>query len=347
MTKRKKKKSNAKKCLLLTLLIVIAGAAATGIWTYRAAYHTFDGETPVTIIIPKGSTDSSIGDTLNVCLGDFGSDVYRIWALRSGNPEKAPGIYTISRGDRAWSVAGRILAGRSSTVRVTFNNVRLMTELARRIAKTFPWSEADFLAACDSILPSAGFTPAGYPAAFWPNTYEFYASAEPAEVVSKLLDERNRFWNDERRAKARRLGLSPAEVATVASIVEEESNKADERPVIARLYLNRLRKGMRLQADPTVKYALGDFTLRRIGGDQLKVQSPYNTYYVKGLPPGPIRIPDGTTIDAVLDAPDNDFLYMCAQPGATGRHNFTADYNTHLANARAYRAWLDEQGISY
>ncbi len=341
----KKSKSKTKRCLFITLAIVMAGAIVLGIWTYRAAYHTFDESEPVTLIIPKGATDTAIGDSLTVRLGAFGADVYRIWALRSGNPEKGAGIYTITKGDRAWSVAGRILAGRSSTVRVTFNNIRLMSELAGRISKSFLWSDADFMAACDSILPAAGFTVAQYPAAFWPNTYEFYASAEPGEVIQKLLDERNRFWNNERRAKAKQLGLSPGEVATIASIVEEESNNASERPVIARLYMNRLKKGMNLQADPTVKYALGDFTLRRIGGDQLKVESPYNTYKVKGLPPGPIRIPDGSAIDAVLDAPHNDYLYMCAQPGGTGRHDFTADYNQHLANARAYRAWLDAQGI--
>lgn len=164
-------------------------------------------------------------------------------------------------------------------------------------------------------------------------------------MISVLSDHRNSFWNDSRRAKAGALGLSPEEVHTLASIVEEESNKADERPVIARLYLNRLAKHMPLQADPTVKFAVGDFGLRRITHDQIVYDSPYNTYIYQGLPPGPIRIVEGKTIDAVLDAPEHDYLYMCAKSDFSGYHDFTDNYARHRINAARYHRALSARGI--
>ena len=337
-----KKFSKAKRCLLLTICIVVTVGVAAVVWGVIAAHSEFDQESSITLIIPQESTDAAIGDSLKTRLGDdFGPTVYRLWALRGGEPQKASGIYVVSPGDKAWSVAGRIKSGSSSPVRVTFNNIRLMSDLAERISSKFLWSSDDFLKACDAVLPTYGFSYNQYPAAFIPDTYEFYASATPEEVVEKLVGYRNRFWTDERRMEASTLGLTPVEVATLASIVEEESNSPEERPVIARLYLNRLDKGMKLQADPTVKYALGDFSIRRLYEKQLFTPSPYNTYYTNGLPPGPIRIPEISTVKAVLNAPANDYIYMCAKPGGEGTHNFTSDYKEHLRNARAYQSWLD------
>ena len=156
---------------------------------------------------------------------------------------------------------------------------------------------------------------------------------------------RNEWWNAERVARAHALGLTPVEVATVASIVEEETAKADERGKVARLYINRLRKGMRLQADPTVKFASRRFDLRRIAGDVLKTDSPYNTYMVQGLPPGPIRVASKSAIEAVLDAPEHDYIYMCAKNDFSGYHDFAVDYATHQANARRYQAELNKRNI--
>lgn len=345
MGKPAKKKINKGKCLLWTC-VIIAVAAATGcLWGWNAAHREFESPRPVTLIIPQGATDAAVGDSLKTVLGDFGVTVYRLWAFRGGNPEKAHGVYRISQGDKAWSVAGRIKDGRSSTVRVTFNNIRTMADLADRISASFPWSAADFLEASESVAKSLGYSAAQQPALYIPDTYEFYASATPAEVVEKLASYNTRFWSQERMEKARELGLTPQDAVTLASIVEEESNNTTERPVIARLYLNRLDRKMRLQADPTVKFAFGDFSIRRLNETHLSVESPYNTYKVNGLPPGPIRIPERATVDAVLNAPANDYLYMCAKPDNSGTHNFAHDYETHLRNARAYRAWLDSRGI--
>ena len=163
--------------------------------------------------------------------------------------------------------------------------------------------------------------------------------------MSQVADSYKRFWTDERRAKARKLGLTPVGVATLASIVEEETAKADERPRVARLYLNRLNKGIKLQADPTVKFAIGDFAIRRISGRMLKTPSPYNTYIVVGLPPGPIRLVETATIDGVLDAPQHPYIYMCAKEDFSGYHNFATDYKSHIANARRYQAELNKRNI--
>lgn len=333
------------KCLIITGAIVAVAAIAFGAWIYNAAYTVYEGPDEVTLVIPRGSTSAAVDDSLSTRLGDYGVTVARLWSLRNGDPLKAAGVYTVTPGDKAWSVASRIKAGRSSAVKVTFNNIRLMDDLAQRVAASFPWSAGDFLTACDSVLPRYNFTKEQYPAAFIPDTYEFYASADPAQVVTKLLEHRNDFWNQERRAQARSLGLTPVEVATIASIVEEESSNRAEHGDIARLYMNRYNKGMKLQADPTVKYALGDFSLRRIYNVHTAHPSQYNTYYTKGLPPGPIRIPEKATLEEVLNAPENNYLYMCARPGGEHRHNFTDSYNVHLSNARAYQNWLDSINI--
>lgn len=351
-SKAKRKKKNQKKnraiLIIASVLAVIVIIGAIYAFTlYKDAYRTFDGEDQYTLIIPKQASQEQICDSLYKIPNDYGKAVYRMWKLRDGEESMAPGVYFISPGDRAWSVAGRIVAGRSSAVRVTFNNVRLMKDLAKKLAGYFLWEEADFLTACDSLLTELGYSKNEFPALFLPNTYEFYASAEPDEVIEKLMEYYDNFWTDERIAKAKSLGLSPVEVSTVASIIEEESNNTTERPVIARLYLNRLHKGMRLQADPTVKFGIGDFSIRRLNGQHLRHESPFNTYLHAGLPPGPIRIPESASVDAVLNAPNNDYIYMCAKPDHSGTHNFTDNYEDHKRNAAAYQRWLDQRGITH
>lgn len=208
------------------------------------------------------------------------------------------------------------------------------------------FTDAEFIAALDSLLPSAGFKSRdSYTAAFLPDTYEFYWTASAASTARKLLETRNAFWNDERRAKARKLGLTPVEAATLASIAEEETNNRDERATVARLYLNRVHKGMRLQADPTIKFALGDFSLRRIRGEHLNVNSPFNTYVNPGIPPGPIRVAEARTIDALLNSAPHDYIYMCAKEDFSGTHNFASDYATHCKNARRYQQALNRRNI--
>lgn len=238
-----------------------------------------------------------------------------------------------------------IAGGRQTPVKVTFANTRTMQQLADKITTQVEITPQDFLEQTDTLLASRGFAAEDYPAVFMPDTYEVYWTTSGASLTRRILSHYEEFWTDERRAKASALGLTPVQVATIASIVEEETAKSDERPMVARLYLNRFHKGMRLQADPTVKYATGNFALRRITSAHLKTPSPYNTYLNKGLPPGPIRMASARTIDQVLDAPEHDFLFMCAREDFSGYHNFAVTYAEHQANARRYQAELNRRGI--
>ena len=176
---------------------------------------------------------------------------------------------------------------------------------------------------------------------FIPNTYEILWNVTPDKLFDRMQYEYNQFWNETRRHKADSIGLTPVEVAIVASIVEGESTNPKELPIIASLYLNRVHKGMLLQACPTVKYALGDFKLRRILNRHLAVDNPYNTYKYPGLPPGPIRCPAPQTMDIVLNAPKTDYLYMCANPALNNTHIFSASYGGHAAAAAQYRHTMD------
>ena len=180
---------------------------------------------------------------------------------------------------------------------------------------------------------------------FIPNTYEMYWDTSVEEFVERMHTEYERFWTKERDAKRKRSGLSRMQVMTLASIVYEETRKGDEMPRVAGVYINRLRKGMPLQADPTIKYALQDFGLRRILNKHLKHPSPYNTYINKGLPPTPICMPSITAIDAVLNYESHKYLYFCARETFDGYHNFAATYNEHLQNARKYQRELNRRGI--
>ena len=325
-------------CALLCLVAVITFWALFGF----SGYH---GEERW-IYVPPQSTNASLRDSLTKNLGLIaGNRTYILWRLQQSDINRARGIYRIQPGERALEISRRLRYGRQTPVRFSFNGARTLQAVAERIASQLELSAEDFLAGCDSVLPAAGFKPEQYPAAFFPDTYEAYITASGEEVVESLLAYRNRFWNDERRERASQLGITPVEAATIASIVEEESAKTDERPLIARLYLNRLHRGMRLQADPTVKFATGNFALRRITGEHLRTQSPYNTYLHNGLPPGPIRVAQKRTIEGVLDAPEHDYIYMCAKEDFSGYHNFATDYATHMANARRYQAELNRRGI--
>lgn len=327
---------------VVTTVVIIVVAAGALLW----AFAGHDGEA-AWFYLPRNASASAVADSLRNALGEKeGGRVYSLWRLQGGDPAGAHGAYRVEPGQSAIVTARRVATGAQTPVRLTFNNIRTMGQLADRIGSAMECPADSFIYAADSVLSAAGYAMPEYVAAFLPDTYEMYWTASPGAIVKRLTGYRDNFWNEERLAKARELGLTPVEVATVASIVEEESNKTDEHPRIARLYLNRLKRGMRLQADPTVKFATGDFSLRRIRGRHLSIKSPYNTYLNAGLPPGPIRVADGKTIDAVLSAPDAPYLYMCARPDFSGYHDFASDYQTHRANARRYQQALNARRIN-
>lgn len=324
----------------IVFLLIAAGVAAKVLLLGSYEYE------PVRVEIPAGATSEDVGNILRDTLGkNFGDKTARLWRIQNGKPTKAHGSYLVSPGESSLQLSRRLSQGLQTPVRLTFNNMRTVGDLSRRVSEVLELDSAAFHAAADSVLAAQGLSAEQEPSAFIPDTYEFYWTADAPYVVDRLFAERQTFWNDERRAAATRLGLSPEDVHTLASIVEGETAKADERPVVARLYLNRLAIGMPLQADPTVKFALKDPTLRRITSEHLKVESPYNTYSNQGLPPGPISIAERSTLQAVLDAPDHKYLYMCAKPDFSGYHDFATDYNRHRINAARYHRALAARGI--
>lgn len=328
-----------------TLLVVAIVVAVVAWLIYNYASTAYNGES-CRIFIDASNGETALCDSLTKKLGeDYGHHVYNVWSKIAEPQQLKSGSYVVEQGEEAWKLARRIKNRQQDPVKVTFNNIRTLDQFAARLDRQLLADSIALQAAFDSVLGDRGVAKANYIAHFFPDTYEFYWSESAENVVAKITAYYDRFWTNDRLAKAKKLNLTPDEVSTLASIVEEETNKRDERPMVARLYLNRLSRGMKLQADPTVKFAVGDFSLRRILGKHLKVNSPYNTYRHVGLPPGPIRMPEAATLEAVLDAPQHKYIYMCAKEDFSGYHNFAADYSTHQANARRYQAALNRRGI--
>ena len=223
-----------------------------------------------------------------------------------------PGNYAIRPGDSMRDICLRLLSGNQTPVKLVIPSVRTLDRLASAVGKQLMTDSASIasILSDNHLIDSLGYTPEAFPAMFIPNTYEVYWTMTPEQFVTRIHKEHTRFWNDTRLSKAKALGLTPVEVATLASIVDEETNKNDEKPLVAGLYLNRLKRGMLLQADPTVKYAHGKFELRRILLAHLTIDSPYNTYKYAGLPPGPIRIPSTAGLESVLNPAQHSYTVL-------------------------------------
>jgi UPF0755 protein len=240
------------------------------------------------------------------------------------------------------------LNANTNVIYVQYNNAKSIADIAGKLTTEIDLDSADFAdyLSDPETMASIGFNEQTYSTFFIPVKFEVYQDITKEELFTKLKDYYKTFWNDDRKAKAAEIGLSQSEVTILASIVyEEQKVKFDEQPAIAGLYLNRLKKGWLLQADPTVKYALGDPSIKRLLYKHLEVESPYNTYKHKGLPPGAISFPESQTIDAVLDHEKHDFMYMCAKPEYSGYHNFSETLSQHNVYAKSYQKWLNSEGI--
>ena len=257
------------------------------------------------------------------------------------------GRYAIRPNDNIYHVYSRFSRGYQEAINLTIGSVRTLDRLARSIGKQLMIDSAEIASQLfDSTFQAQmGYTTITLPSLFIPETYQVYWDMSVDDFVKRMKNEHERFWNKERLAQATAIGMTPEEVSTLASIVEEETNNNEEKPMVAGLYINRLHQDMPLQADPTIKFALQDFGLRRITNENLKVNSPYNTYINTGLPPGPIRIPSKKGIDSVLNYTKHNYIYMCAKEDFSGTHNFASNYADHMANARKYWKALNERKI--
>jgi UPF0755 protein len=257
------------------------------------------------------------------------------------------GCYNLE-GESAISLIRNLTRGRQTPVKFVFNSIRTKEDLAERVSLQLMIDSAAFVQALnDSLLcDSNGFNKETITALFIPNTYEMYWDVSIEGLLKKMHKEYNLFWDESKKQAAVKVGLTPVEVSILASIVEEETKEQEDQKMVAGLYLNRLKTGMPLQADPTIRFALNDFTIKRVARGQLDVDSPYNTYIHAGLPPGPISMPSIKALQSVLHYTPHDYLYMCAKEDFSGRHNFAKTFREHSANALRYRQALNKRGIA-
>lgn len=281
-------------------------------------------------------------------LTDF--ELFKDFAEWKGlNTKLKPGRYRLQPGMTSRHIVNLLRSGRQAPVNLAFHYVRTPFEVAGRVGRKLEADSASIahlLSDTVYLASKLGFTKATLPAMFIPNTYEFYWNTSAEQFLARMKQEYERFWTPARRAQADSLKLTPVEVAILASIVQaEQARFPDEWPVIAGLYLNRLQRDMPLESDPTVKFAWNDPGLQRVYHYHLAIDSPYNTYKYKGLPPGPILIPEPEAVDAVLRPARHDYIYMCAKEDLSGRHNFASHPAAHARNARAYHKALNRLNI--
>lgn len=258
-----------------------------------------------------------------------------------------PGLYNIEPKMTNRELVRLLRSGQQTPVNITFNNVRTDEDLAEKITRNLEIESTEFLQILQDSVYAAkfGFNKQTVLSLFIPNTYEVYWNVTAIDLFDRMYKEYNRFWTEERKAKASKLGLDPVEASTLASIVQAETAKADERPKVAGVYLNRLRINMPLQADPTLIYALGDFEIKRVLNIHKEIESPYNTYKYTGLPPGPINLPDISALEAVLNPQKHSYLYFCAKEDFSGYHAFATNLRDHMNNARRYQQALNAAKI--
>jgi UPF0755 protein len=344
MSRSKKKKPS--RTLIVILLGLIAGLLA-GIY-FLFGPNTGSLESGEYLYIRTGATYSDVISELNEkhIVRDLNSFQLVAGFMRYEGHIRA-GRYKVKKGMSNYSLVRMLRSGNQAPVRLVIKKVRTRNDLARQIGTSLEADSSQVLALLNdsSFLSEFGVTPAQSLALIIPDTYEFFWNTSAEKTLRKLGKQWNKFWNDERRKKVAAKGITPVQAMIIASVVEEETNIAADKPKIASVYLNRVRIGMPLQADPTVKYAIGDFTIKRITGAMLQFNSPYNTYMYPGLPPGPICTPSTVSINAVVEAPQTTYMYFCAKPDFSGYSVFASTYNEQINNANAYRRALDKRGI--
>jgi UPF0755 protein len=327
--------------------ILIAIAAAVIYHIVFGERIIVSGKTQV-IYIPTGATYEQVLDTLDSKFIIRNRKLFSWIAEKKHYPELVkPGRYVIKNDMSYLGLISLLRSGRQSPVRITFSNARTIDEIAGKIGRQI---EADSVLLLrffsdKSNYSADGFTRENIISVFIPNTYEFYWNTDAKGLYSRMLKEYRSFWTSQRISKAKDEGLDPKEVVILASIIDDEVAKKDEKPRIAGVYLNRLKRGMPLQSCPTIKFAMNDFTITRILKKYLIIDSPYNTYIHTGFPPGPIGCATIEGIDAVLNAEKHDFIFFAAKADFSGYHNFSRTLAEHNRYALAYQKELDKRKI--
>lgn len=337
-----------------TLIYLISGAVVVSLAVLFLIYRSIFGmsvhpEKPYrVIVIPTGATYQQVLDSIESNLTIKSWKLLEWVAKKKNYPALIkPGRYVIDKSFSYNSLINMLRSGMQTPVRITFNNTRTLNQLAGKIGKMIEADSAQIMnfLSDESNYASDGFTKESVIAVFIPNTYEIYRNTDPRGLYTRMLKEYRIFWNEQRLAKAKGKGLHPVEVSILASIIDDEVAKPDEKPRIAGVYLNRLRRGIPLQACPTIKFALNDFTITRVLNKHLQIDSPYNTYKHSGFPPGPIGCPSIEGIDAVLNAENHDYLYFAARADFSGYHHFSRTLAEHNHYAAIYQNELNKRKI--
>lgn len=334
--------------ILLVLFII---AVTYGYSYYQSIFApnvTVSEDQSGEFFIKRGSTYDQVANNLleeKLIKDPKGFD----WVAQRMNYPKHvyPGRYVLQNGMSNRELLQMLRSGHQSPIKYTFIKYRTVPDLVEDVAAKFEMSEVQLLDAINdqNLMGEYGLKPETLLGIFIPNTYELYWTTSAKDFIKRMYKEYRSFWGDARNNRAEQMRLKRMEIMALASIVEEETNKNTEKARIAGVYLNRVRKRMLLQADPTVKFAVGDFSIRRVLNKHLEVDSPFNTYKYPGIPPGPICTPSIPSIDAVLNSERHDYLYFCARPDSSGMHQFSKTLTEHLNYARAYHASLNQRGI--
>jgi len=348
---RKKKNNPFKKFLIFFSVLVLLAVGAFGYLVYQAVFTPnvwTENNEKVYVYI---NTDDGLEEVKKE-LYSKGLIINRLYFEEVAKYKKygenvKPGRYLISKGMTNNELINLLRLGEQEPVKLRFNNIRLKEDLAERIDGQINIDKAELLSLLNdsNYTKSLGFTTETIKCMFLPNTYFINWNTNTEQFLTRMKYEYDQFWTEERRTKAAHYDLTPTEVSILASIIDKETQQNTEKPRMAGVYLNRLKNGWRLQADPTLVYAMGDFKIKRVLNVYKKIDSPYNTYMYLGLPPGPICIPSLSSINAVLNAEEHSYYYFCAQPNYSGFHNFAKYSKQHIKNANIYREFLNKEGI--
>lgn len=349
--KREKTLSRRRRIFLIIITLLIVIGTITGYLGYRMIYKPnvwLNGQPSASFNIKSGST----WDDVKQMLYKNGTIIHRESFEQLAVIMKYPGHiksghYILKEGMSNKRIITKLRSKQQDPVKLVFNNIRIKEELAGHIAEQIETDSVTLLKLLmdADYLKKFGFTSDNIISMFIPNTYEVYWDITPEKFLEKMHKEYIAFWTDKRKARLKEIRLTELEAITMASIVEKETNRNDEKPDVAGVYMNRLRDGWLLQADPTLVYALGDFSIKRVLNVYKTIDSPYNTYMYIGLPPGPICLPSISSIDAVLNYRQHQYMYFCAREDFSGYHNFAVTMNEHLLNAAKYQQALNQKGI--
>lgn len=339
-----------KKIILIVAVVLLVGAYIGN--TYYQKIYASNVKTDTSILIPTEASFDDVVALLKPHLEDLDGFIWVANQKKYSSTVKT-GKFNIKAGMNANELVNLLRSGKQATIKLTFNNQDTLEKLAGRLSQQIEADSITILASFSdrTFLTENNLSRNSLLSIFIPNSYEVYWNSSPESIKERMLKEYKRFWNDSRLNKATALNMNPEKVMILASIVQKETAKVTERPLVAGLYLNRLRDGWALQADPTVIYVLKqkhgqDYEVKRVLNDDLELVSPYNTYLNTGLPPSLIAMPDISSIDAVLNPKKHDYYYMCASVTDIGAHAFAKNISQHNRNAAKYHKWLSKQGIN-